>query len=335
MRTALAALHDASAGLEPPGVVVALAAAAMARAVPRGMTFAYDIRDWPARTIGKMGLHMEGLPAEFNPFPAMFPTTVLGFGRVTVQEDQRNKVVEVFRASSLTPEALRASSFRGMLEHYRVLKSARCVVCLGARPVGNMGAFIPETAAGFSVQELADLRRVSHAALGPLRLSALLGGWTALNDAVEHLMSSRLDASLLLSGSGVLIGASVRGERALERYPEVVEILRREVRAGVSQARSVAVGGPGVEIHLTPCSPRGGASAVLAVIGLPPPPGRGTHTARQADLVEHLSRGLSNAGIATAMGLRPATVKTMLERLYARHGVSGRVALLDAVRRGT
>lgn len=335
MRTAITQLQEAAVGLEQPGMIVSLAAAAVAHAVPRGMTFAYDIRDWPARTIGKMGLHMEGEDADFNPFPTIFPHIEVGFGRVTVQVEQRNKVVEVFRTSSLTPETLRSSSFRGMLDHYRVLQSARCVVCLGARPVGNIGAFIPEGSAGFTARELTNLRLVAQAALGPLRLSALLGGWTALTDAVDHLMASRLDASLLVSENGMLMGASTRGERMIERYPELVEVLRREVRAGVKHARAVSVGGCGVELSLTPCSPRGGASAVLAVLGVSPPAGRGKVSARQADLVEHLSRGQSNAEIAQAMGLSSATIKTMLERLYARHRVSGRVALLDTIRRGT
>lgn len=51
-------------------------------------------------------------------------------------------------------------------------------------------------------------------------------------------------------------------------------------------------------------------------------------TARQRELVEWLRLGLRNREIAERMSVRPSTIKTMLERLYRRHGATNRVELL-------
>lgn len=57
-------------------------------------------------------------------------------------------------------------------------------------------------------------------------------------------------------------------------------------------------------------------------------------TARQAELLSLLEEGRTNAELAAAMGVAPATVKTMLERLYQRAGVANRVELLAWARKG-
>ena len=57
-------------------------------------------------------------------------------------------------------------------------------------------------------------------------------------------------------------------------------------------------------------------------------PGRERLTRRQSEVLELLELGLTNAQIGSRLSVSPSTVKTMLERLYRRAGVSGRVALL-------
>ncbi len=56
-------------------------------------------------------------------------------------------------------------------------------------------------------------------------------------------------------------------------------------------------------------------------------------TPRETELCEWLVAGKSNARIAAAMGIRPSTVKTMLERLYWKRGVAGRVELAASLMR--
>jgi DNA-binding CsgD family transcriptional regulator len=51
-------------------------------------------------------------------------------------------------------------------------------------------------------------------------------------------------------------------------------------------------------------------------------------TPRPLELLALLDKGLTNAEIATALEIAAPTVKTMLERLYRRAGVSNRVELL-------
>jgi DNA-binding CsgD family transcriptional regulator len=51
-------------------------------------------------------------------------------------------------------------------------------------------------------------------------------------------------------------------------------------------------------------------------------------TSRQEALIEGVAQGLTNKQIARALDVSPATVKTMLERLYGAVGVSSRAALV-------
>lgn len=51
-------------------------------------------------------------------------------------------------------------------------------------------------------------------------------------------------------------------------------------------------------------------------------------TGRQREIVACAARGLSNKQIARVLGISPETVKTHLQRVFERHGVHGRMALL-------
>jgi DNA-binding NarL/FixJ family response regulator len=82
-------------------------------------------------------------------------------------------------------------------------------------------------------------------------------------------------------------------------------------------------------IHISPCGADRSIAylAVLDGCGFAEAPV--ALTQRQRELLGLLDRGLPNAAIAEVMGNAPSTVKTMLERLYARTATSNRVELLS------
>jgi two-component system NarL family response regulator len=58
-------------------------------------------------------------------------------------------------------------------------------------------------------------------------------------------------------------------------------------------------------------------------------------TPREIAVLELVARGLSNREIGAALSTRPGTVKTHLERIYAKLGVGDRTAAaLMAIQRG-
>lgn len=75
---------------------------------------------------------------------------------------------------------------------------------------------------------------------------------------------------------------------------------------------------------------------ILRALLLAPPCGGGDGprlTSRQQELLTLLAQGHTNARVAARMGVAPSAVKTMLERLYYRFNVRGRVELLRVVNR--
>jgi DNA-binding NarL/FixJ family response regulator len=204
----------------------------------------------------------------------------------------------------------------------------RNLVCLGSRPLGCAGLLLPDADAGFTPEERARLRTVTLKAAGPVRVAALLAQAGTALDAVDHLMGSRTDTAFLFAGNGRLLASSAAGERAIEQRPALTDMLTEAIRHARTRARTVAMPDLGTDIHVTPCSRRGTSAAYLAIVAPRRDPGRERLTRRQSELLELLAIGLTNAQIGTRLNVSASTVKTMLERLYRRAGVSGRVALL-------
>ncbi len=316
-------LAEASACLEDETTIVRLAAHDLSTACPRGLGLVYTLRGHPARSVGSAAGVAEGTDAsriDLARFGRVFEHAALYYDRYRVARAQRGRFVDLPR------EWFRGSAFYPLFRPFDAM--SRYLVCLGPRPVGCLGLLTPEDQPALSPEERRAVGTAIARAAGPLRVAALLAQAGAVLDAINHLMESRTETAFLLTESGSLLASSSAGERTLAREPGLGEALAGAVRAARARARSLLVPGTGHEIHVSPCSPRGMASAYLALLAPGPAEGRARLSGRQAELIELLDRGLTNAGIARHMTLRPSTVKTMLERLYRRAGVSSRVALL-------
>jgi DNA-binding NarL/FixJ family response regulator len=139
-----------------------------------------------------------------------------------------------------------------------------------------------------------------------------------------------LDASeevvIAVDAHGAIVDTSPAASGLLRRDRSVPERVREAVRA--LRRTTAVVRSDRYVIHVSPCAADRAVSYLVVLDGRgfaePPVP----LTDRQLELLEHLRRGLTNAEIAKAMGNAPSTVKTMLERLYERTGVTNRVELL-------
>jgi DNA-binding CsgD family transcriptional regulator len=320
-------LLDAARALESESTVVELGARVLFEACPRGLGFAYTIRGHPARSVGAAILYAEGREireVDLERFRRVYGHAQLYYDRTSVSPDQRG------RWTDLPGDWFRHSPFYAIFRPYG--RMGRALVCLGARPLACAGLLLPNDQRALTEGERRSLQLAARRSSGLLRITALLAQAEAALDGVEHLLSRSSEAAFLLSAGGLLLACSSPGQRALERWPRLSESLAEAVRQARSEA--VTVDGPaeGLEIHVTPCTPRGSAAGYLAVVGGSRASGRDRLSPRETQLVGWLEQGLANAAIAERMGLAPTTVKTMLERLYRKLGVSGRVALLHRLR---
>lgn len=321
-RPSLSRLFEASASLADEATVVRLAAVCLWEACPRGLGLAYTIRGHPARSLGvAAGVRDEADRAvDVDRFRRVFERATLYYDRYSVDRRQRGRWVD------LPAGWFRDSAFYPLFRPFGAM--GRNVVCLGARPLGCAGLLLPDDGPGLSADERRRLRHVAAKVAGPLRVAALLAQAGPALDAVDHLMESRTDAAFLLAADGRLLAASTAGQRALDRSADLGALLVHALRHARKSTRTLPAPGLGHEIHVSPCSRRGSSSAYLAVLAPPGDLGRERLTARQAELLELLALGLTNAEIAARLDVAASTVKTLLERLYRRAGVSGRVALL-------
>jgi DNA-binding NarL/FixJ family response regulator len=237
---------------------------------------------------------------------------------------------EVVGHGLMTPEELRRLfDRRTALRALEVREWGLLVATLGSEPVGGANVLVPLGEEGFSDEEREGVRGLAPSLSAALRVAALVANAPPALHGLEQLLSSRGDTALLFSKAGHVVGVSAAGERLLARSPEIQEEVGRWIRAAPAGAGEVAFPELGLQVHVSPCSPRGGAPVFLAVVGPQASAGaRRRVTLRQVELLDRLGEGLSNKEIASRMRLAPSTVKGMLEELYRVTGVSGRVALL-------
>jgi DNA-binding CsgD family transcriptional regulator/PAS domain-containing protein len=319
---------EAAACLEDEPTIVRLAASVLGRHFPRCHVKAYTVLGFPGRAVG-VARQFDGAD-EVPEAPGcrlVMSDVLLPLVRRAAQEGR--SWVEAAREGYLPGGALRAHLDRvPALGARRVKEWGFFPAALGGEVLGGAHLLLPARERDFGADERALLVSLASRLAHPLRLAALLSNAVPGLHALDHLLANRADPVFLISGTGCLLGASPAAERLIRRHPEIRQKLGRTVRSGTHSARSLVLPAAGLEIHVSPCSPRGGAAAFLAVAGARGPSTRGRFSARQVELLELLDEGLTNGEIAERMGLAPSTVKTMLERLYRLAGVSGRVGLL-------
>ncbi len=319
----LQGLDEAAEALENEGVVATWTASAFQRLCPRATALVYTIRGCPARAVGVLRMAGEGSEAAdlgLREFERLFASSApLFYDRYHVSREQRGRWVD------LPSTWFESCAYRRALSPFAAM--SRIVVCLGARPVACIGLLLPAQAEPFRESERELLALLAPRVAGPLRVASLVAEAGDHLDAVEHLMAARGDVAFLVSSEGRLLACSEPARLELQRTPELLPAVAEAARSCHGRAETITVPRLSASLHVTPCSRRGGSAARLVLLGVEAG-GRARLSARQAELVRHLASGLSNAGIAGQMGISAGTVKTMLERLYRRTGVSGRVALL-------
>lgn len=146
----------------------------------------------------------------------------------------------------------------------------------------------------------------------------------------EYLLALRNDPLFLLSGSGRMLAESPAGAVIRAATPAAGRAL---AALAVSETKteeiypnlSIKVG-----IKATPAADHRSNGRDYALIKLENIPATDMKklTKRQQELISLLRMGMSNVEIGVKMKISPATVKTMLERLYRGSGVPNRQSLV-------
>jgi len=324
MGTSLRELAGAIALLEDEQRVVELAARALHEACPRGIAVAATTRGTDAPSLGRVCAIRDGAPLALEvPHIAFVKTPA--FDLTNVPPPQRNRWVEPFREGIATLEGFRRSTIYPFVAKLGIADQGRIFVCSAERQVAFGLVGLPEGAV-FTDAEREALARTAEQLVIPLRASALLATAARRTSALDALLEATSDAVIATDANGTVLGTSRRAFQALRTHAALADAIRKAVRIA-RRAQRITI--ESTTLHLTPCDDAGGWLVALDALVEPPR----SLTARQRELLDHLGKGLTNAELATAMGIRAATVKTMLERLYRLAGVTNRVELLAWARR--
>jgi hypothetical protein len=225
---------------------------------------------------------------------------------------QRNRWVEPFAEGIATPEGFKKSTIYPLVAHLKLLIGGRISVCAEQRQVAFIGHAVPE-GTDFSDEERSRLRATSAALVVPLRIASLVAEVQRTRSPLDVLLQGTTDTIFATDGRGVVVASSKPAFDRLRLQRDLPARIASAVRASRQGASVVREGG--CTIHLSPCA-ENGVAWLIAIDGeswVEPPVGL---TPRQRELIVLLDK----AG---------PTVKTMLERLYRRAGVSNRVELLS------
>lgn len=185
-------------------------------------------------------------------------------------------------------------------------------------------------------REILDLLR-PHAAAAYRRLSE--------SDHVRRALRALEDASVARSGV-ILVDSGLIGfasEGALWLAPELgsglmPEGLREWALSGDARSESFELRSIRGPVTARYCAGRGpgGVDAIVLTVGAGPPRRLAADlglSARQAEVLTMVARGMSNIEIANAMSLSQRTVEKHLQRIYRRLGVSNRTEAAARTRR--
>jgi len=318
-------LADAAAGFQDEPTIVGLAAEALSRLAPGCVASAYTIH---GRAVGVRRLRASGGELPDDPeFRRLFASVYLPVDRLALRHGGR--WINVVHDGLLPSAEVRRNMDRlPSMRRFRIWECGFFAVGLGAIPLATGNLKLPEGERPFSDDQKGRLRAAARRMSTPLRIASLLAGAAAGLSAVDHLLSHRADAVFLVSPAGRVLGASPRAEHLLLLRPALLDAIGHAARSCGARALSLPLPSLDLELHASPCSERGRAPALFVTVGENAAAGRGRFTVRQAELFDLMAQGLSNKEIAERMCIAAGSVKTMLERLYRRAGVSGRVALL-------
>lgn len=244
-----------------------------------------------------------------------------------VPEAHRNRWVEPL-AGFLDPVRYAASPVGTLMAAQGWAYFARHMVCDGTRLVAMVGAWLPVGAPRFSNREK---RSLSAAAtrLGPiLRMLDLANQGATYQTVTMREFDGRGEAAFVLNRSGAVLAMSTDAARRVKARPELRMRLEK-LAAALGDAPELERAWPALGLRARATAlPTPQARHVLVTVATTAGDAPGGLTARQRELLDYLEIGLSNRDIGLAMGLSSATVKTMLQRLYARTGTASRLELV-------
>lgn len=322
MSSPLAELTNALRGFEDEGSVLELAVRALHAECPRGVAMAATTRGARAQGAGELRIMKAGAFVEVPISPEALKRSP-AFDVANVPVEQQNRWVEPFRDGIASRESWKNGSVYPFVRRLDIGEQGRIAICNAEVMVAFAAVGIPE-GTEFSDDERARLAARAGELVVPLRVCALLANAKTGGSALEELLEARADVVVLTDRRGGILGESRRARALLAREPH----LRNAVARAVERAGQGAFLAGGRAFHASPCVDGRDGSAYIVAIDEPSVRTQKKLSARQLELVALVERGLANAEIARAMGIAPATVKTMLERLYKHAGVANRVELV-------
>ena len=261
-----------------------------------------------------------------------FAESPTAFDRWSVQTTQANRWVPVFPAVIATRKLLGA--WGGTIG-----PQDRVVLCQGTKPLGYVSASL-DVGQAWSAAERQAIRLRYRRVSSLLRLAAL--DWRARhepNELSESLNSDRHGA-FVAGVDGRVLAASPSARHWWAQSGELAELIEDAEKRGWSGAEKQRLSG--FELERTPIDTSSGRSfQIVRCVRETERPVRiatvplKTLTPRERELCAWIASGETNAKIADRMAVQPSTIKTMLERVYGKLEVSGRVALAHRLLRAS
>jgi DNA-binding NarL/FixJ family response regulator len=314
------ALRSMAAG-ESAEVTVRAVVRALSRAVPRCVV-GVGLRAELLET-ARAGSSFD-LPA--SEYLRLVSTGRLPYDPMNLPAAHQNRWVEPL-LGFLDPGRYASSPVGRFMARHGVFYFGRHFVCDEGRIQATVVAWLPQGVDRFTGEEVSVLSS-SATALGPLlRLYALASLGASFEAAAMQEAERRGQAAFLVGATGAVVASSAAGQELLRARPTLrAHIERIGSDSGGAPAERTF---PALKVRLTvtaiPTARRAHRLVTATPLG---GDGAGSLTSRQRELLDYVENGLNNHQIGLVMGLSPATVKTMLQRLYQRTGTSGRMELV-------